>query len=69
MSTAAPPAAGRRRPASVRRVRSGPPAAWSAAAGARFLDALKLFTRLVVEQRLRIGQILAVTFTDAATQE
>ncbi|KAF1013203.1 MAG: RecBCD enzyme subunit RecB [Stenotrophomonas maltophilia] len=28
-----------------------------------------LFTRLVVEQRLRIGQILAVTFTDAATQE
>ena len=28
-----------------------------------------LFTRLVVEQRLRIGQILAVTFTEAATQE
>src|SRR5690606_37879286 len=28
-----------------------------------------LFTRLVVEQQLRIGQILAVTFTDAATQE
>ncbi len=28
-----------------------------------------LVTRLVVEQRLRIGQILAVTFTDAATQE
>ena len=28
-----------------------------------------LFTRLVVEQGLRIGQILAVTFTDAATQE
>jgi len=28
-----------------------------------------LFTRLVVERRLRIGQILAVTFTDAATQE
>ena len=28
-----------------------------------------LFTRLVVEQGYRIGQILAVTFTDAATQE
>ena len=28
-----------------------------------------LFTRLVVEQNLRIGQVLAVTFTDAATQE
>ena len=28
-----------------------------------------LFTRLVVEQGLRIGQVLAVTFTDAATQE
>ena len=28
-----------------------------------------LFTRLVVEQYLRIGQVLAVTFTDAATQE
>lgn len=28
-----------------------------------------LFTRLVVERRLRIGQILAVTFTEAATQE
>lgn len=28
-----------------------------------------LFTRLVVEQHLRIGQVLAVTFTDAATQE
>lgn len=28
-----------------------------------------LFVRLVVERRLRIGQILAVTFTDAATQE
>lgn len=28
-----------------------------------------LFTRLVVEQGLRIGHILAVTFTDAATQE
>lgn len=28
-----------------------------------------LFTRLVVERDLRIGQILAVTFTDAATQE
>jgi exodeoxyribonuclease V beta subunit len=28
-----------------------------------------LATRLVVEQRLRIGQILAVTFTEAATQE
>jgi len=28
-----------------------------------------LFTRLVVEQGLRIGQILAVTFTEAATQE
>lgn len=28
-----------------------------------------LFTRLVVERGLRIGQILAVTFTDAATQE
>jgi len=28
-----------------------------------------LFTRLVVEQRLRMGQILAVTFTEAATQE
>ncbi|MBD9370370.1 exodeoxyribonuclease V subunit beta [Xanthomonas sp. XNM01] len=28
-----------------------------------------LVTRLVVEQRLRIGQVLAVTFTEAATQE
>ena len=28
-----------------------------------------LFTRLVVEKSWRIGQILAVTFTDAATQE
>ena len=28
-----------------------------------------LVTRLVVEQNLRIGQILAVTFTEAATQE
>ena len=28
-----------------------------------------LFTRLVVERELRIGQILAVTFTEAATQE
>ena len=28
-----------------------------------------LFTRLVVEKQLRIGQILAVTFTEAATQE
>ncbi len=28
-----------------------------------------LFTRLVVEHGLRMGQILAVTFTDAATQE
>lgn len=28
-----------------------------------------LFTRLVVEQGLRMGQILAVTFTEAATQE
>ncbi len=28
-----------------------------------------LFTRLVVERQLRIGRILAVTFTDAATQE
>ncbi|MCC5045525.1 exodeoxyribonuclease V subunit beta [Xanthomonas campestris] len=28
-----------------------------------------LFTRLVVERQLRIGQILAVTFTEAATQE
>ena len=28
-----------------------------------------LVTRLVIEQQLRIGQILAVTFTDAATQE
>ncbi|WP_433853068.1 UvrD-helicase domain-containing protein [Stenotrophomonas nitritireducens] len=28
-----------------------------------------LFSRLVVEQGLRMGQILAVTFTDAATQE
>ncbi|NIK02255.1 exodeoxyribonuclease V subunit beta [Xanthomonas cannabis] len=28
-----------------------------------------LFTRLVVERGLRIGQILAVTFTEAATQE
>ena len=27
-----------------------------------------LFTRLVVERNLRIGQVLAVTFTDAATQ-
>src|SRR5207342_291296 len=28
-----------------------------------------LVTRLVVEHGLRVGQILAVTFTDAATQE
>ncbi|AUZ56352.1 exodeoxyribonuclease V subunit beta [Stenotrophomonas acidaminiphila] len=28
-----------------------------------------LFTRLVVERHLRMGQILAVTFTEAATQE
>lgn len=28
-----------------------------------------LFMRLVIERKLRIGQILAVTFTDAATQE
>ena len=28
-----------------------------------------LVTRLVVERGLRVGQILAVTFTDAATQE
>ncbi|UYB52510.1 exodeoxyribonuclease V subunit beta [Xanthomonas sp. AM6] len=28
-----------------------------------------LFTRLVVERGLRVGQILAVTFTEAATQE
>ena len=28
-----------------------------------------LFTRLVVEGQLRIGQVLAVTFTEAATQE
>ena len=28
-----------------------------------------LFTRLVIERQLRIGRILAVTFTDAATQE
>ncbi|CAD7745949.1 exodeoxyribonuclease V subunit beta [Xanthomonas hydrangeae] len=28
-----------------------------------------LFTRLVIERGLRIGQILAVTFTEAATQE
>ncbi|WP_305806409.1 exodeoxyribonuclease V subunit beta [Stenotrophomonas sp. YIM B06876] len=28
-----------------------------------------LFTRLVVEKQLRIGRILAVTFTEAATQE
>ena len=28
-----------------------------------------LVTRLIVERRLRIGQILAVTFTEAATQE
>ena len=28
-----------------------------------------LVTRLVVERGLRIGQILAVTFTEAATQE
>jgi exodeoxyribonuclease V beta subunit len=28
-----------------------------------------LFTRLVVERELRIGQVLAVTFTEAATQE
>ena len=28
-----------------------------------------LVTRLVVERRLRIGQVLAVTFTEAATQE
>ncbi len=28
-----------------------------------------LFTRLIVEQRLRIGQVLAVTYTEAATQE
>ena len=28
-----------------------------------------LVTRLVIERGLRVGQILAVTFTDAATQE
>jgi len=28
-----------------------------------------LFTRLIVERNLRVGQILAVTYTDAATQE
>ena len=28
-----------------------------------------LFTRLIVEQRLRMGQVLAVTYTEAATQE
>ncbi|MEO8161449.1 MAG: UvrD-helicase domain-containing protein, partial [Arenimonas sp.] len=28
-----------------------------------------LVTRLVVEQGLRVGEILAVTFTEAATQE
>src|SRR5690606_30222434 len=28
-----------------------------------------LFTRLIVEQPLRMGQVLAVTYTEAATQE
>ncbi|MGJ7904605.1 UvrD-helicase domain-containing protein, partial [Lysobacter sp. 1R34A] len=28
-----------------------------------------LVTRLVIERGLRIGEVLAVTFTDAATQE
>nr|WP_295383152.1 exodeoxyribonuclease V subunit beta [Pseudoxanthomonas sp.] len=28
-----------------------------------------LFTRLIVEQQLRMGQVLAVTYTEAATQE
>ena len=28
-----------------------------------------LVTRLVIERGLRVGQILAVTFTEAATQE
>ena len=28
-----------------------------------------LFTRLIVEQRLRMGEVLAVTYTEAATQE
>ena len=28
-----------------------------------------LFTRLIVEQRLRMGQVLAVTYTEAASQE
>ncbi|KAB7768777.1 exodeoxyribonuclease V subunit beta [Xanthomonas maliensis] len=40
----------------------------SAGTGKTFTVAT-LFTRLVVERGLRIGQILAVTFTDAATQE
>ncbi len=40
-----------------------------ASAGTGKTFTLALFTRLVVEQGLRIGQILAVTFTDAATQE
>ena len=40
----------------------------SAGTGKTFVLAT-LFVRLVVERKLRIGQILAVTFTDAATQE
>jgi len=40
----------------------------SAGTGKTFTVAT-LFTRLVVEKSLRMGQILAVTFTDAATQE
>jgi len=40
----------------------------SAGTGKTFTVAT-LFTRLVVERRLRIGQVLAVTFTEAATQE
>lgn len=40
----------------------------SAGTGKTFTTAT-LFTRLVVEQGYRIGQITAVTFTDAATQE
>ena len=40
----------------------------SAGTGKTFTVAT-LVTRLVVERELRVGQILAVTFTDAATQE
>ena len=40
----------------------------SAGTGKTFTVAT-LFTRLVVERHLRIGQVLAVTFTEAATQE